>query len=604
MKKRLITTISVLMMIIGLVGINTNDINAEDTTDYLCFTAEEANSTIKLTKTGTPADITLQTSTNKTDWSNYTFDSEITLANIGDKVYFRNTSETTTAFSGGGGSHEFVMTGKIAASGDVTTLINKNGTLDLTLAGSGCFERLFNFCTSLTKVPNLPATTLTYRCYYLMFSDCSGITSLPEDLLPAIDMAVGCYGAMFYNCENLISVPENLLPSTNLATCCYSCMFADCTSLCNLPKLPATTLAPGCYGDGFDGTYVYLYGMFTNCTSITIIPEDYLPATNLAEDCYNRMFDGCTNLTIPPELPATALAENCYYSMFSKCTNLKTIPDLPAITLADQCYDMMFHNCSNILLSDVQDGTYTIPITIPSSNSIITRGTDDFQSMFVNTGGPTSFTTTGTPVDSNSDGVITLYLKPCDVTITYDGNGSTGGSVPSSSTYTILDEATIKGNENSLIKTGKMFKGWSLRPDGKGKVYSPNDTFNIRGDMTLYARWEDPDYSFTLGSGQTYTKGALENKLFTCDGPLVNLTSVQIDNVEITENTQYTKDSGSTKITLLGTYLETLDLGSHTLKLTYSDGPTPTATFNVVNPPASEPTPNNNTFIIPNTGIQ
>ena len=458
MKKRLITTITVLMMVIGLVGINTNSINAEDTTDYLCFTAEEANSTIKLTKNGDPMTVNLEYKLNDGSWNAYNIDDVITLANVYDEVYFRNTSSTTTYFSKEGiGYYKFVMTGKIAASGDVTTLININGTIDLNEAA-------------------------------------------------------------------------------------FLWLFADCTSLTSTPKLPATTLT-----------------------------------------------------------------DNCYLSMFENCTNLIILPDLPATNLTDCCYYHMFDNCTGIKISNVQDSDYTIPITMPSSGSITTRGIDDVKEMFLNAGGSASFTTTGTPIVN--DGVITLYLKPCDVTITYDGNGNTGGSVPSSSTYTILDEATVKGNENSLTKTGKVFAGWSLRPDGNGKVYNPGDTFNIRGDMTLYARWEDPNYSFTSGSGQTYTKGTLENKLFICDGPLANLTFVKVDDVEITETTQYTKESGSTKITLLGSYLETLGLGSHTLKLTYSDGPTPTVTFNVVNPsipepePTPAPSPNNNAFVIPNTGI-
>lgn len=501
MKNKLLKIFLSLFLILGIMQTNTNTINAEDTTDYLCFTAVEANSTVKLTKTGTPTVVSLETSTDKSIWTDYTIDTEITLTNIGDTVYFRNKSETTTGYSDDMSNYyQFVMTGEIAASGDVTTLINKNGTIDLTLAGDYCFYGLFEDCSSLTFSPSLPATTLTNYCYYNMF-----------------------------------------------------------------------------------------------CGSGLIIPPE-LPATTLADYCYSAMFIRCGYLTIVPELPATTLTNGCYSSMFA-LGSLFSPPELPATILADKCYEFMFYSDINMVVSDTPTVDCSIPFRVPSNNSITVRGADDFAVAF-----------NMTPTD-DGDGVITLYLKSHNVTITYDGNGNTGGSVPSSSAYTILDEATIKGNENSLTKTGKMFKGWSLRPDGKGKVYNPGNTFNIRGNMTLYAIWDDSNYSFTSGNGQTYTKGSLDNKLFICDGPLANLTSVQIDDIEITETSQYTKEEGSTKITLLGSYLETLDLGSHTLKLTYSDGPTPTVTFNVINPSTPEPEPdtndnNNNTYIIPKTGIE
>ena len=67
--------------------------------NYLCFTANTAGSTIALNKNGSPTSVTLETSTNGSTWSTYTFGSTITLSNIGDKVYWRNKSETDTAFS-------------------------------------------------------------------------------------------------------------------------------------------------------------------------------------------------------------------------------------------------------------------------------------------------------------------------------------------------------------------------------------------------------------------------------------------------------------------------------------------------------------------------
>ena len=151
--------------------------------------------------------------------------------------------------------------------------------------------------------------------------------------LPATTLALGCYSSMFFGCTNLTTAPE--LPATTLANSCYSSMFSGCTSLTTAPELPATTLATECYSS-----------MFSGCTSLTTAPA--LPATTLANYCYSTMFSGCTSLTTAPELPATTLAESCYYKMFSGCTKLKSAPKLPATKLVIQCYYSMFSGCKSL----------------------------------------------------------------------------------------------------------------------------------------------------------------------------------------------------------------------------------------------------------------
>jgi hypothetical protein len=63
--------------------------------------------------------------------------------------------------------------------------------------------------------------------------------------------------------------------------------------------------------------------MFNNCTSLTNVPN--LPATTLASGCYESMFSSCTSLTKAPELPATTLADQCYQFMFNGCSSLNEI---------------------------------------------------------------------------------------------------------------------------------------------------------------------------------------------------------------------------------------------------------------------------------------
>jgi len=100
--------------------------------DYLCFTANTAGSTIKLNKTWSPTVVTLETSADGNIWSTYTIWDTITLSSIWSKVYFRNTSETTTWLSSTSWYYNFVMTWSISGWWDVTSLINKNCTATIT----------------------------------------------------------------------------------------------------------------------------------------------------------------------------------------------------------------------------------------------------------------------------------------------------------------------------------------------------------------------------------------------------------------------------------------------------------------------------------------
>lgn len=163
----------------------------------LCFTAVEANSTVQLNKNWSPAAVELEISTDWITWTDYTIGSAITLANVWDKVYIRNKSETDTWFTivPQVDYYQFVMTWKIWASWNVTSLLNKNWTTTLS---EYCYETLFSDCTSLTTAPELPSTILADKCYRYMFKNCTSLATLPE--LPAITLADSCYLGMFQWC--------------------------------------------------------------------------------------------------------------------------------------------------------------------------------------------------------------------------------------------------------------------------------------------------------------------------------------------------------------------------------------------------------------------
>ena len=283
--------------------------------NYLTFTAKEDGSSFGIDiikkylyeedSSSAIPDVQYSLDGGKT-WAKLPTDTFISLKRKGDKALLRGNnpqgfSNSTKLYT------KFVMTGRIAASGSVMSLIDNVGE-SVVFPNECCFNALFARCTSLTKAPELPATKLTDECYEGMFYGCTSLTKAPK--LPATTLAFRCYRFMFYGCTSLTTAPE--LPATTLAFLCYRRMFYGCTSLTKAPELPATTLDKYCYES-----------MFYGCTSLTKVPE--LPATILEEGCYKEMFDGCTSLTKVPELPATELEPFCYMRMFKGCVRLSKI---------------------------------------------------------------------------------------------------------------------------------------------------------------------------------------------------------------------------------------------------------------------------------------
>ena len=131
------------------------------------------------------------------------------------------------------------------------------------------------------------------------------------------------------------------------------------------------------------------------------------------------------------------------------------------------------------------------------------------------TGWNTAANGSGTPYAENAtfampNSAVTLYAQWSanpTYTVTYDGNGNTGGSAPTDGTaYHNGDTVTVLGNTGSLVRTGYTFAGWNTLANGTGTNYASAATFAMGGSgVTLYAKWtSDPTYSVTYnGNGNT-----------------------------------------------------------------------------------------------------
>ena len=196
----------------------------DDITKPLTFKAIQDGSSVKLDDTGSTTGSFQTSRDGGNTWTDYTINTAISL-NIGDEVSFRAKSDRTSS-QGVTNHFYFMMEGKIEARHNVMSLYRTNDFATYDTVVDYAFYRLFCNCTSLTKAPILPATTLAAFCYGDMFSSTSLVES-PE--LPATRLSYSCYKNMFYRCQSLTKAPE--LPATALAQYCYEKMFFGCRSL-------------------------------------------------------------------------------------------------------------------------------------------------------------------------------------------------------------------------------------------------------------------------------------------------------------------------------------------------------------------------------------
>jgi len=123
----------------------------------------------------------------------------------------------------------------------------------------------------------------------------------------------------------------------------------------------------------------------------------------------------------------------------------------------------------------------------------------------------TVFTTCDNTLDllaTIEEEVKTANAQELGYTVTYDGNGHTGGNVPADpADYLEGRTVTVLGNAGSLVRTYYSFATWNTNFDGSGASYTTQETFAMpAADVTLYAQWTALRYTVTYdGNGATGT---------------------------------------------------------------------------------------------------
>lgn len=193
------------------------DTGPDYTEPFYVENISNSTETLSISKWYSGDGITIQYSTNKSNWYTLGTTSTTPLTRTlapGGKIYLRCNTGTW---------YENSIKGTSKIGGNIMSL----------LYGS-------SFTGQETSIPND-----SWLAFSEVFESNQNLIDAASLLLPATRLTLACYKEMFALCENLVSAPA--LPATTLADGCYQNMFDGCTSLTTAPVLPATTLVEGCY---------------------------------------------------------------------------------------------------------------------------------------------------------------------------------------------------------------------------------------------------------------------------------------------------------------------------------------------------------------------
>lgn len=102
-----------------------------------------------------------------------------------------------------------------------------------------------------------------------------------------------------------------------------------------------------------------------------------------------------------------------------------------------------------------------------------------------------------------ANGTLTLYAQwtPGQASLTYDGNGATGGKTDPQTGKT---DEKINVRDNGFTRDGYTFVTWNTQADCRGNAVKPNSEWTLRGSSTLYACWAGTAQTLTYhGNGAT-----------------------------------------------------------------------------------------------------
>jgi uncharacterized repeat protein (TIGR02543 family) len=171
--------------------------------------------------------------------------------------------------------------------------------------------------------------------------------------------------------------------------------------------------------------------------------------------------------------------------------------------------------------------------TLPTNSGSLTRTNFTFDGWNTLANGSGTHYAVGSTYTTAGD--VTLYAR-WNSTITYNGNGSNTGVVPSSTTARGTAANTTLAGAGTMGRTNFTLVGWNTTADGSGTSYAPGlTTYQASGNITLYAIWR---VAITYNSnGAT---GSPSRSSDTIDSPFTPLTLANLPTIGTMSRPGYT----------------------------------------------------------------
>ena len=433
------------------------------------------------------------------------------VTSIGDSVFFYCSSLTSIELPS---SVTSIGDSAFSRCSGLTSIELPSG---VTSIGDGAFSG----CSSLTSI-ELPSGIMSIGDY--AFFECSGLTSIE---IPSNVTSIG--DSAFDGCFHLTSIE---LPSS--VTSIGDSAFSWCSNLTGI-EIPSSVTSIGDDAFGkcdkltiycYEGSYAKQYAI-DNDIPYSII-EEQTECTHSNTELRNAASATCTTAGYTGDTYCKDCGE-----LTSKGKSTAALGHSYKATVTKQptvdAEGVKTYTCSRCKASYTEKiaklkVTYTVKFNGNGAdsgsvaNQKITYGNktalsaNKFQKKgYSFKGWNTKKDGSGTTYADKADGskltktnraAVTLYAQwtANKYTITFNGNGSTSGSMKKLSNLKYGKTYTL--TKNSFKKKGYTFKGWNTKKDGSGKTYKnkaeiKNLSAKSGGKVTLYAKWSKTKYTIT-----------------------------------------------------------------------------------------------------------
>jgi M6 family metalloprotease-like protein len=143
-------------------------------------------------------------------------------------------------------------------------------------------------------------------------------------------------------------------------------------------------------------------------------------------------------------------------------------------------------NTAGVATAD-QTKTHDVDLTLASTGTLVRVGYSFNGWNTLTNGSGTAYAAGGMYV-TNVAATLFAHWTPDTYTVSYDGNGNTGGTVPTAQIKTHDADLTLAG-DGDLVKLGYTFSGWNTATNGAGTAYAAGGTYSTDADATFYSRW-------------------------------------------------------------------------------------------------------------------